>query len=260
MDDLGARMKTETLSIPAALAMLVMLPLPVLAQPPTAEQLVAGMEDTLWSESNHGRFTMRVESEYWTRTLELEAWMDRPEHTLVRIHAPKKEAGIGSLRIGDAMWNYLPKVDRTIKIPPSMMLQPWMGSNFSNDDLVKESSFVDDYTHELVETEETGEVPVYRIVSTPRPDAAVVWSRLEFRVRADAIPVSVAYYGARDQVVKHMTYDQVQSLGGRRIPTRWTMVDADNPESRTVITVQSIEYDLPLDDEIFSLRRLRNPQ
>lgn len=253
-------MNTKPLSTPAVFVMLVMQSLQVLAEPPSAEQLVAGMEDTLWSDSNHGRFTMRVESEYWTRTLELEAWMDRPDHTLIRIHAPKKEAGIGSLRIGDAMWNYLPKVDRTIKIPPSMMLQPWMGSNFSNDDLVKESSLVDDYTHDLVETDKSGEVPVYRIVSTPRPDAAVVWSRLEFRVREDTIPVSVAYYGAREEVVKYMTYDRIESRGGRWIPTRWTMVDADNPQSRTIITIESIEYDLPLSDDIFSLRRLRNPE
>ena len=79
-----------------------------------------------------------------------------------------------------------------------MMLQPWMGSNFSNDDLVKESSFVEDYTHELVETDDSGEVPVHRVVSTPRPDASVVWSRLEFNVREDSIPVSLAYYGDHD--------------------------------------------------------------
>ena len=232
----------------------------LVAGPPSAVSLIEGMEQTLWSDSNHGRFTMRIESEYWTRTLELEAWMNRPEHTLIRIHAPKKEAGIGSLRIGDAMWNYLPKVDRTIKIPPSMMLQPWMGSNFSNDDLVKESSFVEDYTHELVETDDSGEVPVYRVVSTPRPDASVVWSRLEFNVREDSIPVSLVYYDERDQIVKRMTYEQIKTMDGRRIPTRWTMVDADNPESRTVITIDSIEFDLSIDEEVFSLRRLRNPQ
>ncbi|MEQ9545075.1 MAG: outer membrane lipoprotein-sorting protein [Marinobacter sp.] len=222
--------------------------------------MIEGMEQTLWSGSNHGRYVMRIESEYWTRELQLEAWMDRPDHTLIRIHSPKKEAGVGSLRIGDAMWNYLPKVDRTIKIPPSMMLQPWMGSNFSNDDLVKESSFVDDYTHEVAGVDASGEVPVYRVVSTPRPDAPVVWSRLEFEVRSDAIPVSVAYYGERDQLVKRLTYDQIKTMDGRRIPTLWTMVDADNPESRTVIRIESIEFDLPLDEALFSLRRLRNPE
>ncbi|MBL3559054.1 MULTISPECIES: outer membrane lipoprotein-sorting protein [Marinobacter] len=140
----------------------------LIAATPSAVSLVEGMEQTLWSDSNHGRHVMRIESEYWTRELQLEAWMDRPDHTLIRIHSPKKEAGVGSLRIGDAMWNYLPKVDRTIKIPPSMMLQPWMGSNFSNDDLVKESSFVDDYTHELAGVDDSGEVTVYRVATVAR--------------------------------------------------------------------------------------------
>mmetsp|Transcript_1092 Transcript_1092/g.1981 ORF Transcript_1092/g.1981 Transcript_1092/m.1981 type:complete len:234 (+) Transcript_1092:962-1663(+) len=140
----------------------------LIAATPSAVSLVEGMEQTLWSDSNHGRYVMRIESEYWTRELQLEAWMDRPDHTLIRIHSPKKEAGVGSLRIDDAMWNYLPKVDRTIKIPPSMMLQPWMGSNFSNDDLVKESSFVDDYTHELAGVDDSGEVTVYRVTTVAR--------------------------------------------------------------------------------------------
>ncbi|WP_322002998.1 outer membrane lipoprotein-sorting protein [Marinobacter alexandrii] len=240
--------------------LLFVLPGHLLAATPSAVSLIEGIEQTLWSASNHGRYVMRIESEYWTRELLLEAWMDRPDHTLIRIHSPKKEAGVGSLRIGDAMWNYLPKVDRTIKIPPSMMLQPWMGSNFSNDDLVKESSFVDDYTHEVAGVDTSGEVPVYRVVSMPRPDAPVVWSRLEFEVRSDAIPVSVAYYGERDQLVKRLTYEQVKTVGGRRVPTLWTMVDADNPESRTVIRIESIEFDLPLDESLFSLRRLRNPE
>ena len=232
----------------------------VLADVPSGESLIDGMESTLWSDSNHGRFTMRIETEYWTRELDLEAWMDRPDKTLIRIHAPKKEAGIGSLRIGDAMWNYLPKVDRTLKIPPSMMLQPWMGSNFSNDDLVKESSFVDDYTHEVTGSEEQGGATTYRVVSTPRPDAPVVWSRLEFQVRADHIPVAMTYFGERDRAIKTMTYSDIDALGGRQIPTRWTMVDADNPKSRTVIEIDAIEFDLPLDDDLFTLRRLRNPQ
>jgi outer membrane lipoprotein-sorting protein len=186
--------------------------------------------------------------------------MDRPEKALIRIHAPKKEAGIGSLRVGDAMWNYLPKVDRTIKIPPSMMLQPWMGSNFSNDDLVKESSFVDDYTHEVTGSGEREGVTVYHVVSTPKPDAPVVWSRLEFQIRKDHIPVAMTYYGERDKAVKTMTYSAIDSMGGRQIPTRWTMEDTDNPKSRTVIEIESIEFDLPLEDDLFTLRRLRNPQ
>lgn len=227
---------------------------------PSGAELVDGMERTLWSDRNHGRFTMRIETEYWSRTLELEAWMDRPRKTLVRIHQPRKEAGIGSLRIDDAMWNYLPNVDRTIKIPPSMMLQPWMGSNFSNDDLVKESSFVDDYTHDVVGQDTREGVIIYHVVSTPKPEAPVVWSRLEFTIREDLIPLDMTYFGERDQVVKQMTYSEIRTMDGHRIPTRWTMVDADNSQSQTVIDIDFIEFDVPLDDDLFTLRQLRNPQ
>ena len=231
-----------------------------LGSAPTAKSLIEGMEDTLWSDSNHSLFTMRIETEYWARELNLEAWMNRPEKALIRIHSPKKEAGIGSLRIGDAMWNYLPKVDRTIKIPPSMMLQPWMGSNFSNDDLVKESSFVDDYTHEVTGSGEIDGITVYHVVSTPKPNAPVVWSRLEFQIREDSIPVAMTYYGERGKAIKTMTYSAIDFLGGRQLPTRWTMKDEANPESRTVIEIESIEFNLPLEDDLFTLRRLRNPQ
>lgn len=248
------------------LCVLLTLLIPPLANAGSSElplsgaQLVNGMEGTLWSESNHGRFVMRIETEYWTRELELEAWMDRPEKTLIRIHAPRKEAGIGSLRIGDAMWNYLPRIDRTIKIPPSMMLQPWMGSNFSNDDLVKESSFVDDYRHEITASEAKDGVTIFQVVSTPKPDAPVVWSRLEFQIREDYIPVAMTYYGERDEAVKRLTYSAIETMGGRRIPTRWTMVNVEDPQSRTVIAIQSIEFDIALEDGLFTLRRLRNPQ
>lgn len=239
---------------------LLLTTIPLAKASPNGAQLVDGMENTLWADSNHGRFSMRIETEYWTRELDLEAWMDRPDKTLIRIHAPKKESGIGSLRIKDAMWNYLPKVDRTIKIPPSMMLQPWMGSNFSNDDLVKESSFVDDYTHEIINSEQRDGHTIYRVRSIPKPDAPVVWSRLEFDIRADFVPLSMTYYGERDQVVKTMSYTDIRVMDGRKIPTRWTMTDADNTKSRTVIKIETIKFNVPLDDDLFTLRRLRNPR
>ena len=101
---------------------------------------------------------------------------------------------------------------------------------------------------------------VYRVVSTPKPDAPVVWSSLEFQIRDDHIPVAMTYFGERDRAIKTITYSAIDALGGHQIPTRWTMVDADNPMSRTVIEIDTIEFDLPLDDELFTLRRLRNPQ
>src|SRR5574341_2176164 len=141
---------------------------------------------------------MSVTTPRWQRTLSLRAWMERPKRSFIRIMTPAKEAGIGSLRIGAEMWNYLPNVERTIKIPPSMMMQPWMGSDFTNDDLVKESSVVDDYTHRVLAAESVAGAPVYVIEAIPKPEAAVVWGKIVFRVRkSDFIPIAVEYYDER---------------------------------------------------------------
>ncbi len=119
-------------------------------------QVVEHIEKLLWGKTSRGRYEMRIVTPHWQRTLKIDMWMQRPEKTFIRILSPAKEAGTGSLRIGNEMWNYIPKVERIIKIPPSMMLQPWMGSDFSNDDLVKEGSVTRDYTHRIVGREQQG--------------------------------------------------------------------------------------------------------
>lgn len=151
---------------------------PIPAAEPTGQELVAHVERLLWGKTNQGTAEMIVITPRWERKLELRFWMERPERTFIRILAPPKEAGIGSLRIKAEMWNYLPAVERVIKIPPSMMLQPWMGSDFTNDDLVKESSILDDYTHKVVGATAVNGQDAYQVEATPKPDAPVVWGRV----------------------------------------------------------------------------------
>jgi outer membrane lipoprotein-sorting protein len=150
---------------------------PALAQEPDGRELVERVETLLWGKTLQGEFEMTIATPRWQRTLALRAWMERPKRSFIRILAPAKEKGIGSLRIGAEMWNYLPNIERTIKIPPSMMLQPWMGSDFTNDDLVKQSSAVDDYTQRILRTETADGAAAYVVEALPRPDAAVVWGR-----------------------------------------------------------------------------------
>jgi len=224
----------------------------------TGESIVKNVENRLWGQSNHGTYSMTIETPYWHRTLELEAWMQRPLRTLVRIHLPKKEAGVGSLRIGNEMWNYLPKVDRTIKVPPSMMLQPWMGSDFSNDDLVKESSLLNDYTHKLTLVHNAKGEALYHVVSIPKPDAAVVWGRVELWVKKkDLIPVKQGFFDERGALVKQLTYDKVKKMGGRLLPTRWTMQPAGKTNQKTTLIIKTITFNQPISRDVFSLRRLR---
>jgi outer membrane lipoprotein-sorting protein len=124
-----------------ALAWLMLLPFSAaVAQEPTGREIVDHIEKLMWGKMMQGSMEMSVITPRWQRTLQLKVWLDRPERSFIRILSPAKEAGIGSLRIKSEMWNYLPNVERTIKIPPSMMLQPWMGSDFTNDDLVKKAA------------------------------------------------------------------------------------------------------------------------
>lgn len=219
--------------------------------------LIQKMEKLLWSNSNQGELTMTIETPYWQRTLVLNVWMDRPSHTFVRVLSPKKERGIGSLRIGSQMWNYIPKIDRIVKIPPSMMLQPWMGSDFSNDDLVKESSLISDYTH-IAEAIEDTATNLVHIISMPKADSAVVWGSIESWVQADTgIPEKQLYLDESGVAIKELIFCDVKSIGGRTIPTRWVMRPLKELGKRTIITISSMQFDQPIDKGLFSERNLR---
>ena len=253
-------MRLAALRVAAAIAasVLAMIPTRVaVTQEPSAREVVDGAEKALWGTTLQARLTMTVTTPRWQRTLELQAWIDRPRRSFIRILGPAKEAGIASLRIGAEMWNYLPTVERTIKIPPSMMMQPWMGSDFTNDDLVKESSLVDDYTHRITGSDSVGGTPSYIVESTPKSDAPVIWGRIVFRVRkADFLPVREEFYDERGALVRVMSFSDVRPLGGRTIPTRWEMRPVGKPENMTTIVMTTAAYDVPIAADVFSQRNL----
>ena len=228
------------------------------AQEPSARELVDRVDTLLWGRTLQGEFEMTIATPRWQRRLALRAWMERPKRSFIRILAPAKERGIGSLRIGAEMWNYLPNVERTVKIPPSMMLQPWMGSDFTNDDLVKQSSAVDDYTQRILRTETTEGGAAYVVEALPGQDAAVVWGKILYWVRkTDFIPLKQEYYSERGELVLVMTFSRLRLMGGRTIPTKWEMRPSDKPGNVTTIVVKSALYDRPIDAEIFTQRNLQ---
>ena len=243
----------------AALAVALAQPAPLArAQEPSGRELVERVDTLLWGKTLRGEFEMTIATPRWQRTLALQAWMERPRRSFIRILAPAKEKGIGSLRIGTEMWNYLPNIERTIKIPPSMMLQPWMGSDFTNDDLVKQSSAVDDYTQRILRTETADGAAAYVVEALPRPDAAVVWGKILYWVRkADFIPLKQEYYSERGELVRVMSFSEVRQLGGRTIPTKWEMRPSDKPGNATTVLLKSAVYDRAIDAEIFTQRNLQ---
>jgi outer membrane lipoprotein-sorting protein len=227
------------------------------AAAPTGREILQRMEALIWADTMRGEFEMRITTPRWERTLGLRIWMDRPKRSFVRVLSPAKEAGIGSLRIGNEMWNYLPAVERTIKIPPSMMLQPWMGSDFTNDDLVKQSSAIDDYVQQVTAEETLDGRPVWRIEALPKPDAPVVWGRIVYWIRKDFIPVKQEYYSDRGELTRVMTFSEIRPIGGRSIPTRWDMKPLGKPGNVTVILVKDAEFNTAVDNEVFTQRNLQ---
>lgn len=223
-----------------------------------ARDVLDKVEKLLWGRTVQGDYEMTIATPRWSRTLVLKVWMDRPKRSFVRIVSPAKEAGIGSLRIGTEMWNYLPNVERVVKIPPSMMLQPWMGSDFTNDDLVKESSILDDYTHKLLGVAKVDGTEVTQIEAVPKPDAAVVWGRIVYWVRrADTMPLKQEFFSERGERVRVLSFSDVRNVDGRVLPTRWEMRPDGKPGYVTTVLLRDAVFDRPVNDEIFSQRNLQ---
>jgi len=230
------------------------------AEPATdAGALLDVVDDLYRSDRSRALMRMEVKSPNWSRSLELEAWSKGDDLSLIRILAPKKERGTTTLRRGNEIWNYLPKVRRVMKLPSSMMSASWMGSDFSNDDLVKESRMRRDYDFDWGETTELDGRPVREIVCVPKPDAAIVWGRVSVIVSTgDApVPVRVTYYDEDLREARVMTFEDVREIGGRRVPTRVVLQPTNKPDQRTVMIYDELDFDAPIDDSLFTIQSLK---
>lgn len=202
---------------------------------------------------------MTIHRSQWQRVSRIKVWTRGAKDSLFTIMTPPKDRGNGTLKIGKKMWTFNPKVNRVIKLPPSMMSQAWMGSDFSNNDLAKTDSVIDDYEHEIVGKESRDGTTVYLIKSMPRPDAAVIWGMLTFKIREDLIPVEEIFYDEDFEPVKILEFSRVELLGGRLLPRVMKMYKAHRPDEYTLVEYVSLVFDVALKDRWFTLAALKNP-
>ncbi len=243
-----------TVLLPAAAG----LPAPAAAQTdPRVLEIIDGVDRLMRGESSSGRMRMEIDTENWSRTLEMRIWSLGTEHSLVRVESPAREAGTATLKVENEIWNYFPRADRTMKLPPSMMLGSWMGSHFTNDDLIKESRIIEDYDIVIsFEGDRDGE-EVWEFTMTPKPEAPVIWGRIEQRIRKrDRMPIRARYYDEDGALSRTFTFSEFGPLGGRTVPARIVIEPADG-EGRTVVTYLELEFDVGLGEDFFSLRNLR---
>ncbi|MDG1483191.1 MAG: outer membrane lipoprotein-sorting protein [Myxococcota bacterium] len=235
------------------IALLLTASAPALAAEPSIEELLDATDDINRGESSITTIEMQVKTARYERTMSMQAWSRGEENSLIRILSPAKDAGTTTLKVGEDMWNYLPKVDRTMKIPQGMMSGSWMGSHFSNDDLVKSNRLADEFTY----VNEGLVDGVYTIVCTAKPDAPVVWGKVVVKVRADKIPVEVAYYDEDGTLARTMAFSDVRDFDGRMVPATMTLIPADKPEEFTRITTVEADFEVEIDDRIFTLQALK---
>jgi len=177
---------------------------------------------------------------------------------LLKVLKPKKEKDLVTLRVDNNVWNYMPKVKRVVKIPSSMMSSSWMGSHFTNDDLVKQSRMVIDYDFSITYEGLRDGVDIVEISCIPKKNAAVVWGKVEVIVYSnDFIPLNIVYYDEDLKLSRTLKFSNIQVLGGKKIPLQMKMVPTDEPEESTAILWEKIEFDIVIKDDFFSLRKLQ---
>ena len=231
----------------------------IVAGQTTAREIIDYVDRMMRGESSRGSATMEVVTENWERTMSMEIWSLGTDFSLIRITAPKKEEGTATLMAHDEIWNYLPRVDRTIKIPASMMMGAWMGSHFTNDDLVKESQLIEDYDIDISFDGVRDGASVWELTLTPRPEAAVVWGQIVYQVRKDdMMPTWARYYDEDDALVRTMLFHDYRRMGGRLVPAVMDVRPEDKPGERTTVRYESLEFDVGLTEDFFSLRALRS--
>jgi len=240
----------------------LLLPIVLLPESHSAEysaKEILDKIDKMWrGESSRGTFSMQIKTAHWERNLRIKSWTKGLDYTLIRIEYPKKEKGVSTLKVKNNLWNYLPKIKRVIKVPSSLMMGRWMGSHFTNDDLVKESTLVNDYYHRITFEGEREGQDVFEITLFPKEEAAVVWGKIIILMRKrDLIPLYEEFFDEKEKPVRKMIFSNVKKMGGRVLPTKMTVVPYDKPGEFTEVTYVDIAFDIEILDTFFSLRNLR---
>jgi len=258
-------MKSQFRNGVAALAAIVLLPggfehFPV--QPnfrqTDAAEVIRRMEDTMRGESSYSVMTMKIERPRYSREVTMRAWALGEDYSLILVTAPARDEGTVFLKRRNEIWNFVPSIDRTIKMPPSMMSESWMGSDFTNDDLVRESSVVEDYEHRILRTEAYEGYDCYVLELVPKPEKPIVWGKVLVWVSMESyMQLRVENYDQRGELANTMVLDQILELGGRTLPTRMTLIPADRPQQRTILTFREMQFDIDIDESFFTQQKMR---
>ena len=225
----------------------------------TARQVIEKADRNMQGESSIGTMTMTIKRPTWDRTIGFKNWAKGRELALTLVTEPAREKGQTFLKRGNDMWNYVPSIGRLVKLPPSMMSQGWMGSDYTNDDILNESSLVIDYDHELLGTEDLYGIKCFKISMIPKEESSIVWGKIITWVSTgDFLFLRSEYYDEDQSLVRTETAGEIKTMDGRKIPTRLEIIPADEPQNRTIVVIQSMDFDVKIDDGFFSQQNMKS--
>lgn len=239
------------------ISLLISFVIPVHAQ--DAREIIKKADEKMQGEeTSQSTMTMTIVRPTWQREVTFKSWTKGSDYSLALVTAPAKEAGQTFLKRETEMWNWNPTINRLIKLPPSMMSQGWMGSDFSNDDLLKESSIVVDYTHTIIGKEEIDGWDCYKIELIPLEDAAVVWGKIfKWIAKEEFLQMKTEYYDEDDYLVKtELAYD-MKTMGGRLIPSKFELIPEEEEGHKTVVVMDDITFNEPIPDSFFSQQNMK---
>jgi outer membrane lipoprotein-sorting protein len=249
---------TNFLLFAAALFYFTAIAPPPPAQAQDIKEVVRKIDELYRSSSSYTEVDMEIVTPHWKRMLRMKTWTEGTRKTFIRILSPPKEEGVATLRLGTEMWNYLPRANKVIKIPPSMMMGSWMGSDFTNDDLVKEFTLLEDYTYEFIRPPDAQPQLLY-IALTPKEGLPVVWGKIVSAVQRDSyLPVWDRYYDEKGKLLRIIEFKDTKRLGGRLLPSVMEVLPQNKEGQKTVLRYLQAEFDIKLPDEVFSLRNLQS--
>ena len=224
----------------------------------TATEIVDRMHEVMRGESSYAEMTMSIERPRYQRDVSMRAWALGDDYSLILVTAPARDQGTVFLKRNNEIWNYIPNIDRTIKMPPSMMSQSWMGSDFSNDDLVRESSTVDDYEHSILREEVYNDREAWVLELIPLPDTPIVWGKVLIWVdKEHYIQLKMENYDQSEELANTIIFSEIGEMGGRILPAKMTLTPADKPDQKTVLQYENLEFNIDIDPSFFTQQNMR---
>jgi outer membrane lipoprotein-sorting protein len=223
-------------------------------KPPDVDVVLAKLDDLYRSKSSIARLQIIVVTPRSTRTMAVKAWTRGEDRALILVESPSRDAGTATLRVDENLWMYLPRVAKTMRIPPSMMLGSWMGTDFTNDDLVKESSYRKDFDARI--GKRSSAPAGWWLTLTAKPGVVGRWAKVELLVSDDLLPIEERHYDRKQRLARTLTFDELKKLGGRLLPAHMVVTPADSTDKRTELRYDELALDVDVPDSTFSLSRL----